>query len=294
MEKFIDLHCHSSYSEGSCTVKELLAMAKANNAKVFSITDHNVIAGVPELLKLAPKYGITAIPGVELYTRFHNRSFHLLGYNFDVNDPVLKKWLKSLQEDNEHNIRNSINQLAKQGFKINAEAIFKLPANNYGAVHILQEIERYPANVKKISKELPSDRQGFFDKIDHYLGVGKPAHFPLSELPIEEAIAIIKNSGGFTSLAHPGQQLTNQFDEIIVDLSKHGLDAIEVLSPYHSWHQIEHYQYLALKNNLLITGGSDYHSDINFTKKELIVRQWDFFRVPFTVYQQLKKSIPNL
>ena len=294
MKKFIDLHCHSSYSEGNCSVTELLDMAKANNAKVFALTDHNVIAGLPELLELAPKYNIKAIPGVELYTRFHNRGFHLLGYNFDINDPMLNKWIKSLQEDNEHNIQNSVEHLIKQGFKIDIEAIFNLPAKNYGAVHILQEIDKYPENLKKINKDLPPDQQGFFDKIEYYLGADKPAHFPLSELPTEEAIAIIKNSGGFTSLAHPGQQLINQFDNIIVDLAQHGLDAIEVLSPYHNWHQIEHYQYLALENNLLITGGSDYHGDIDFTKKELIARQGDYFRVPYNIYEQLKKNIPNL
>jgi len=70
-----------------------------------------------------------------------------------------------------------------------------------------------------------------------------------------------------------------------------GLDGLETLSPYHTWHQIEHYQNLALTNNLLMTGGSDYHSDIDFSKEKLVHRQWDYFKVPYVFFENIKNYL---
>lgn len=294
MKKNIDLHFHSVYSEGDYTVPEILQLAKDNNIHVLAMADHNVIAGVSELLKLAPDYGIKAIPGVEIYTHFEGVSLHLLGYNFDTENKEIKKAIHDLQTDNEKNMNNSISSLQADGFIIDEKKLFKSTSRNFGAIHILKEMEKYPENIEKLKKDLGDNYNNFFVKIERYFGKDRPGYMPLSELPTDQAIKIIQAGGGFASLAHPGQQLTFEQDTLILDLIAKGLDAIEVLSPYHNWHQIEHYQKLAYKNDLLITGGSDFHGDIDFKKQELIQRQWDYFHVPYKIFEQLNKKITNL
>ena len=293
-EHKIDLHFHSHYSEGALSVDQLLKQAYKFGFNVLSLTDHNVIAGVPELLKKAPKYDIKAISGVEIYTRYQNIALHLLGYNFDHTNSKLLEIIHELQADNENKMKISINNLKAEGFIINEKRLFDSPSHNFGAVHILAEMEKEEKNIKKIKRDLPTQYDNFFVKINEYFGDGKPGKFTISEIPTDEAIKLIDIAGGFSSLAHPGQQLSFKYDNIIIELKNHGLRAIEVLSPYHNWHQIEHYQEIALNHKLLMTGGSDYHGDINFSKNELLDRQWNYFHVPYTFYEELKNKIPSL
>lgn len=294
MEHKIDLHFHSHYSEGALSVDQLLKQAKKFGFTVLSLTDHNVIAGVPEILEKAPRYDIKAISGVEIYTRYQNIALHLLGYNFNPENEKILEVMHELQNDNENKIKTSINNLKAEGFIIDEHRLFNSPSRNYGAVHILAEMEKEPRNIEKIKRDLPTQHDDFFVKIEQYFGDGKPGKFTISEIPTDEAIKLIDMAGGFASLAHPGQQLSFKYDNIIIELKNHGLRAIEVLSPYHNWHQIEHYQEMALNHKLLMTGGSDYHGDINFSKNELLDRQWNYFHVPYTFYEELINKIPNL
>jgi len=294
MEHKIDLHFHSHYSEGALSVDQLLKQAQKFGFNVLSLTDHNVIAGVPEILKKAPHYGIKAISGVEIYTRYQNIGLHLLAYNFDPDNKKMNEVMAELQLDNEKKVTTSINNLKAEGFIIDEHRLFNSPSHSYGAVHILAEIEKHEKNWEKIKKDLPTQYDDFFVKINEYFGDGKPGKFTLSEIPTDEAIKLAQVAGGFASLAHPGQQLSFKYDNIIVDLKNHGLKAIEVLSPYHNWHQIEHYQELALQYKLLMTGGSDYHGDLDTSRDELLQRQWNYFHVPYTFYEELKNNIPNL
>jgi len=291
MAQYIDLHTHSIYSEGTLNCEQLLSLAQKNNISILSLTDHNVIDGVPEITELSEKYKIKIIPGVEIYTRHKNKGLHLLGYNFKLENTALSKSLRELQNDHVKKIKKTLDCLKKQEFKIDAEQLLNNPSRYLGVVHILKEMEKYSENKKKMEKELPLEQNNYFNKVFHYFGFGQPAYLPQSELPTIKAIDIIKKSGGLAVLAHPGQQLTFEEEGIINELIKKGLDGLEVISPYHNWHQIECYQKLALKNNLFITGGSDYHTDINRSKRALIKRQWDYFKVPFNIYDNLKKSI---
>ncbi len=294
MKQYIDLHTHSNYTGGKCTPAELCALAKKNDISVLALADHNVIDGISELRQAGNKYGVHIINGVEIYTRYRNQNLHLLGYNFELGDNKLTQTLNILQKDNIRNVKRSIHSLQEQGFTIDEEALFKSPAKNRGVLHVLQEIERHPKNLKKMEKELPDDKRDFFGKIKFYMGYDTPAALRLSEVPTDEAITIVQQSGGFAILAHPGQQLNYEGDKLILELVKAGLEGIEILSPYHSWHQIEHYQTFAIKNKLLATGGSDFHGDIDFTKRESITRQWDYFKIPYTIYENLKKRFPGL
>ena len=294
MERYIDLHTHSIYSEGVLDCKKLVTLAKKHNIKVMALTDHNVIDGVTEITELAKKIGIKIIPGVEIYTNYNNKGLHLLGYNFRSGKSALSATMEKLQAGHRPQVLRSIKNLRSRGFIIDEERLFNSPSRYLGAVHLLREMENHPENVVKMAKELPAGQNHYFGKVYFYFGHGQPAYFANAELPTPEAIDIIKQSGGFSVLAHPGQQLTYEEDGVILKLIKEGLDGVEVLSPYHNWHQTEHYQVAAIKNNLLITGGSDYHADIDYTKKELVKRQWEYFKVPYNIYLDLTNRIKNL
>ncbi|PIY96882.1 MAG: hypothetical protein COY66_02475 [Candidatus Kerfeldbacteria bacterium CG_4_10_14_0_8_um_filter_42_10] len=293
MEKYIDLHIHSVYSEGALSCAEILKLADRNNIKVLALTDHNVIDGVPEITKLSRRYKIKVLPGVEIYTHYQGRALHLLGYNFRLGDTELSRALKELQKNHINKVKRSIADLKRRGFVINEEKIFQNPSKQLGAIHILAEIEKYPENKCKIRKEIPSLYNDYLGKIHHYLGKGRAGYFELSQLPLLKAIQLIKKAGGQAVLAHPGQQLIFKEDKVIPALVKGGLDGLEVLSPYHNWHQIEHYLKMAVQYRLLITGGSDFHEYVKIKGQAIINKQWDYYKIPYRLYRDWQKMINN-
>jgi hypothetical protein len=242
-------------------------------------------------MELGKKEKIKIIPGVEIYTTYKGQEFHLLGYNFKLGDTQLDRALKKLQTDHISRVQNSIDNLKKEGLIINEERIFKNSSKQLGAIHILEEIERHPKNIKKMEKETPKKYNNYFGKVYYYMGKDRPGYFELSKLPTLKAIDIIKKEGGIAVLAHPGQQLTFNQDNVIIGLAKKGLSGLEVLSPYHNWRQIEHYQRIAEENNLAITGGSDFHRPIKGLKKGLIKIHWDYLKVPYQIYNNLSKIL---
>jgi hypothetical protein len=108
-----------------------------------------------------------------------------------------------------------------------------------------------------------------------------------------EAIAVVTASGGLPVLAHPGQQLSWADDHLVSELKETGLRGLEVFSPYHNWHQVEHYQKLANDLDLIITGGTDFHGDLidPALKTQFIHSAWDYFKIPYTIYENLKKYL---
>lgn len=291
MNRYIDLHVHSHWSEGALSCRELLDYAQRCSFSVIALTDHNVIDGVPELEQLAKPYRIKTLPGVELYVQHHGRDLHLLGYGFRPGQTPLAAQLRKLQALHHQDITRTLSTLERRGYLVNEKRLFSGPSRYLGAVHLLKEIESFPANRRKIERALTTAQRNYFQKVYFFFGKTGLAPLPQPSLPAEKAIGIIKQSGGLAILAHPGQQLTFEQDSIIYELILAGLDGLEVLSPYHNWHQIEHYQKMTIEKKLLLTGGSDYHTDIDYMKHVLVKRQWDYFKVPYAVYKEL---LPHL
>jgi len=285
MERYIDLHVHSIHSDGPLSCRQIIAKAKKYKIAVLSLCDHQVIDGNREIAPLAEKNNIRAVPGLELYTHYHGKSLHLLGYNFDLKNRALNNVLASLQNEQRKNFEKSIDNLQKLGFQINRQKILQIKTKFPGVLHLLQELEKNPKNIAKMKKNLGKN-YGFFNKIFYYFAKGKPAHLPLPRLKIKDAIRLIKLAGGIPVLAHPGQQLTFEQDYIIEELTKAGLSGLEFLSPYHNWRQNEHYQQMCQRLKLAATAGSDFHSDI---EGQSIKNQWDYFKAPYSIYSNFKK-----
>lgn len=303
--KYIDLHLHSTYSEGSLSPRQIVARAKKENLAAIALADHNVTDGVAEIMKFGRKEKIIVIPGVEIYTEFSDKRLHLLGYNFDLADKDLNELLWQSQVHHLEWTKRSLKKMADMGFKIDFADLEKpalsgvegLKSKYCGFRHLKTIVEKYPENIKKMIAEIRPQFAGptLFEFINFYFGSGRPAYVPEINMKIDtaEAVAAITTAGGFPVLAHPGQQLSWQDDHLIVKLKEAGLRGLEVLSPYHTWHQVEHYQKLANDLGLVITGGTDFHGDLvdPKLKTQFVHSAWDYFKVPYAVYNNLKKYL---
>ncbi|MFH0805175.1 MAG: PHP domain-containing protein [Patescibacteria group bacterium] len=280
----VDLHVHSTYSEGALTCRQLLEQAQRHGIGLLSLTDHNVIDGVPELVQLAPRFGVEAIPGVEVYVRTSSRNLHLLGYGFRLGGTPLSRALRTVQAEHRHAVEHILIGMQRHGFQLDADRVLNGASRYPGAVHILAELNRSAANRPLI--EHLAGSADYATTVHELFGTDRPFALPLHELPAAAAIGMIRESGGVAVLAHPGQQLTFEEDSTILELAAAGLQGIEALTPYHSWRQIEHYLALATQNSLVVTGGSDYHADLPPTLG--IRNQWDYFHVPGEVITPLR------
>lgn len=284
-EKFIDLHFHSHFSGGCLAPADLVKRAKINNFSVICLTDHNTVAGIPEFLAQTKKSNILGLPGVEIYVTYKKHLLHLLAYNINYNDLELNSVLKKLCQKRINLINQTIKKLNLRGLRLK---FFSTSDKHYPDVTaITNQLINNPKNlalVRKITKRLTPD---LFTLINAFLAKKGLVYLPETSLPIELALKLIRRVKGVPILAHPGQQLRWSEDKIILELKKLGLKGIEALTPYHNWHQIEHYQEFARVNKLLITGGSDYHCDIP-QNNILIKKSTDYFRVPLALFNQLK------
>ncbi len=295
--KTIDLHLHSTYSEGDLSPGQIIKRAKKEGFAVVAIADHNTIDGVTEAIKLGKKEKIVVIPGVEVYTEFSGKRLHLLGYNFDIKNQNLNELLWQSQVHHLEWAKRSLKKMADLDFKIDFADLDNLKTKYLGFRHLKTIVEKYPANLKKMSAEIKPQfgEPTLFEFINFYFAEGKPAHVPQTNMKIDtaEAIAIVTTAGGLPVLAHPGQQLSWQDDGLISELKEAGLRGLEVFSPYHNWHQAEHYQKLANDLDLTITGGTDFHGDLvdPTLKTQLIHSAWDYFKIPYAVYKNLKEFL---
>lgn len=289
MEKYIDLHIHSTYSEGTLTPRQIVEKAKRHNLKVLSLTDHNTVSGVNDFLVLCKKAGIVGIPGVELYVSWRGRVFHILAYFIDHQNNWLRVTLDELCAKRYKEVEKISFNLKKQGFEFDFENLRSTGSDYIGFGQIIAHLEKFPKNIKKIQRDLKTKDPEFFDVINHYFRKKRGTHLEETAMPIKDAMLMIKKAGGMAVLAHPAKHLKWEQDYIILEMKKMGLKGIELLSPYHTWHQVEHYQKFAKKNGLKITGGSDLHSNIPKKEATLIFSQWDYHKVPYSMYTKLKK-----
>lgn len=284
MEYFIDLHCHSVYSGGCLPPFKLIQRAKADNIKVLSLTDHNTVAGHRELKKLNIDLGVKIITGVELYVTYKKHLLHLLGYNVDINNKLLISNFKKLCQKRLVLVENSLAKLRVRGFRLKNK---KFTDDYYPDLSFLTNQLVQSPNLTKTRGYTRRKNPDIFRLINVFFAKGCLAYLPEVSLPIKKAFSLIKKAGGVPVLAHPGQQLSWTQDKIIDELKKLGLKGLEVFSPYHNWHQIEHYQELAKKLKLVITGGSDFHCDL--PKKNFFAKNTEtYFHTPYEVYKKIK------
>lgn len=289
----VDLHFHSIYSEGALTPARLAERLAAKNIRVASLTDHNTINGIKKMIEAGAKNDIKIIPGVEIYIKYKKYILHLLGYNFNIDDDELYHSIHILCHKRQLAVKKSMLAMQKQGFNISFEELHsRYPHSHHiGLGQIIDTLKIKKKNRALLKKHFQKKDPDFWTIIKKYFAPKKPAHLPLFTIPAKRAITALHRAGGIAVLAHPGQQLGWGADKVILELKKIGLNGIEAFSPYHTWHGVEHYLWLARKHRLLITGGTDYHNDLDPELKAPIKNQRDYYHVPYTVWTNLKKHL---
>lgn len=243
----VDLHCHTTASDGTLSPTELVCSAAALGLKGIGITDHDTIQGWQEAEEAGRTARIVVVKGIELNTDWHSREVHILGYELDGSSAYLNSRLKSLRNAREQRMLEILERFNHLGIRITFQEVQRYAqGESIGRPHVaLVLVERgYVGSVK--------------EAFDRYLKRGAPAYVPRYKLTSEEGIALIRESGGVAVLAHPG---AHHLEEGIPAWIDAGLQGIEVSHSEHNHEDEQKYRALAQKYNLLMTGGSDFHGE---------------------------------
>lgn len=243
---FVDLHIHTTASDGILTPTESVEKARRNQISYLSLTDHDSIEGVGEAIAAGEALGVKVIPGIELSTVLNQQDVHILGYGFDYQEPFLVKKLNSLRLKREQRMKEMVKKAAQAGISITYNEVVELAkSGSLSRAHLARLLVE-----KKVVNSIS-------EAFQVYLGRGKPFFVEKEEISPGEAIDLINQIGGIPVLAHPG--VTN-LDSEIDYLIERGLKGIEAYYSDHTSEQTLYYLDLAKQRNLLITAGSDAHN----------------------------------
>jgi predicted metal-dependent phosphoesterase TrpH len=281
MNPYIDLHCHSTASDGSLSPREVVRLGHSAGLSAMSLTDHDTVAGLPEAADEAAKLGIDFVTGIEISAEYPAPgTLHILGYGIDPQSPVLREMTQKLVEGRDNRNPRIIARLQELGVAITMEEV---EAESGGGVigrpHIAAILVRkgYVSSVKQA-----------FDK---YLAPGGLAYFDKERLTPAQAIQCIRDSGGVAVLAHPVQLRTEndaQLETFVKNLVDLGLAGLEILHSDHSAALVEKYRQLARRFGLIPTGGSDFHGR---TKEKIQLGYVNGGRVPRELFEGLKEKL---
>lgn len=257
MKTYIDLHIHSTASDGTYSptelVNEAVKLAGKDNPVVIALTDHDTVAGIKEFQEAASKYKerLTAISGIEISTDYHGVEIHVLGYNIDPENKPLLERLAICRESRDGRNEKIIKKLQEQGLEVSIEELVPDKAGEtIGRPHIARLL---------MKKKYVSSVQEAFDR---YLAEGRCCYVERIMPTPQEAIELIKNSGGIPVLAHIMlyKKLTaGQKEALVRELKEAGLVGIETY--YNTYTDVEqaYVEGLAKQWGLIETGGTDFH-----------------------------------
>ncbi|MEW6217901.1 MAG: PHP domain-containing protein [Thermodesulfobacteriota bacterium] len=247
----VDLHLHSTCSDGTLTPAALVALAREEGLAAASVTDHDSVAGVAAALAAGQLLGVEVLSGVEIGSSQDGVPFHLLGYGFRPEDPGLQARLAQLQEGRQQRNLAIIERLAGLGIGIRLEELqAEAAGGQIGRPHF--------ARLLQAKGHVRSAQEAFH----RLLGRGRPAYASRFRFPAAEAIAFLQAAGGIAVLAHPGSIGLASFrrlERFVGKLAAAGLDGLEAYYPDHDPAMAGRLVRLATSCRLVVTGGSDFH-----------------------------------
>ena len=282
----IDLHVHSTASDGTLAPPKILEMAVELGLKAVSITDHDTLAGSAAAVAYGIPKSLDFLTGIEISAAAPDgypsgSSVHVLGYGLNLLDEPLNKLLTVLQSSRENRNPRIIERLNTLGMDVTTEELSRVVGDaTAGRPHIAQIM---------VAKGLADSIDDAFDR---FLGKNKPAYVEKFRVPMKDAIAAIKTAGGVAVLAHPYLNDVadlDSFESFLLTLKDMGLDGIEAVYPEHPEAATAHYCQLAIKHNLLITGGTDFHGAI--TPGIQMGFGKGGFHVPYSLYKNLMERL---
>lgn len=279
----IDLHCHSTFSDGTYTPKELVAMAHDIGLSALALTDHDSTRGIGDFLAANNEYGdgsLVCIPGIEISSDVPKGTMHMLGYFVDHTDKTLDEQLLPIRDGREYRNKQILKKINDLGFELSWDEVLNFVGDDVvGRPHFAMAM---------IDKGFVKGKQQAFDQ---YLAKGKPAYADRFRLLPEKSIEMIKSTGGVAILAHPytldlgKAALRNRVGE----LCEMGLDGLEVIYPMHADYLQKQYLSLVREFNLLTTGGSDFHGDVNPSIR--LGRGFGTLHVPDELLDKLRERV---
>lgn len=246
----IDLHAHTTASDGTFTPIELIEHAKEKGLTAIAVTDHDTTDGLAEAAAAARRHGIEFVPGIELSISYHSGRFHMLGYLIDPENPTLAGRLNQVKENRIKRNQLMAAKMEELGLPVTLEDII---AESGGG-----QVGRPHMAMAMVKKGLVSTVQEAFDK---YLADGAMAHFPKDKITAEEGMALIHAAGGLAVMAHPAS-LKMDNEALLEDLKRlkaQGLDGIECYYNNHTPERSRELLAMANEVGLVATGGSDFH-----------------------------------
>lgn len=244
-KNFADLHVHTNASDGTSNPEEVVKRASEAGLAAIGIADHDSVSGIEKALKVSKKYGVEVIPGIELSSELKETEVHMLGYLIDWHDKQFQNLLRIIQGTRMWRAGAMVTKLNALGINISfKEVLAEAGTGSIGRPHIARVMLKH------------GYAKTWDEAFERYLRIGRPAYVGKYEMSPAEAIQAIRRIGGIPVLAHP---VFSNIDDKLPELIKEGLRGIEVYHLKHDPAVSKHYDELARKYSLLITGGSDSH-----------------------------------
>jgi 3',5'-nucleoside bisphosphate phosphatase len=247
---FTDLHLHTTASDGRLSPSELVDEVLRARLAVIAVTDHDTIAAVDEVQRLARTQGIEAIAGIEVTAVESQRDVHVLGYFLNPADEAFARFLTAQRAARVRRAVAIAARLEELGMPTDLGPWLTDEANRTGKSIGRPQVARAMVQAGHVA-----DTQEAFDK---WLGNDRPAYVTRTGPSPEQVIDAIHRAGGLASLAHPGR---TRIDARIPELAAAGLDAVEVYHSDHDTTAVDRYRAMAGALDVLVTGGSDFHGD---------------------------------
>jgi len=250
MPALIDLHCHSTVSDGLLAPQDLVAYAAGRGVKVLGLTDHDDLGGLTEAREAAEKHNIAFIDGVEISVTWKKRTLHIVGLKINPQDNALKQALNLVRVGREERAKEMAFGLEKVGIEGAFEGAKEIAKQSIMTrSHFAQFLvdAGHAKNVKSVFKK--------------FLVKGKPGFVDHQWMPLEEAVSLIKGSGGVAVIAHPGRYDIGfvNMHLLMHEFRSYGGEAIEVVTGSHTPPQFDQFAKIAHRFSLKASQGSDYH-----------------------------------
>lgn len=243
----VDLHMHSTASDGAYSPSEVVQIALTNNMDVIALTDHDTLNGITEAQQAAASTKLEVLAGVELSSEDESGDRHVLAYLVDPNHQPFQALLSDLRGSRVERAQRIVQKLHDLGINVSLERVYAIAGTGaVGRPHVAKAM---------LEQGFVSSLQEAFDK---YLADDGPAYVPHFKLDPKRAIQMVHDAGGVVVLAHPGRYPTD-FRPIVESLIPLGLDGVEAFYPEHTPEMTDQLRLFARQHNLIMTGGSDFH-----------------------------------
>lgn len=277
MEKFVDLHIHTSYSDGNKTPSEIFHMAHDLKLAAIAITDHDRLDAFDEGHKLSIETGIEFVPGVELTSDWDGHEAHILAYYPNKKAPGIITYMAMALGAREQVADQVINRMHRRGDPVSMDDLNEERQNHK------PESGGFPLINLLLRKGLVENVKDFFSKI---LGPGGPGHMKPPYPDVKEAISAARSAGAVPVMAHPFGYRGGITEEKLVWLKEQGIAGLEAWSSYHGEENRIWVENTARKLGLIVTGGSDCHGDEN----AVVLRPLGSTNAPYRCLEELKEA----